>query len=98
MKSLIRSGVETVITVVICALPVAWIATWFGVPPTWLSAAFAAFCIFWSGFVFAAKVEEATRDARPAADIARRAVPPLTRSKRASQARAAPRRLKLDLR
>lgn len=74
MRSFIRSGVESAIKVAIFTLPVAWVATWCGVPPIWQSAAFMAFCIFWSGVVLAAKVEEATQDARPAPQHPRRTV------------------------
>jgi hypothetical protein len=76
--SLARSLVETAIRLVIFTVPVALVATWCGVPPTWQSAAFMAFCIIWSGVVFAAKVEEANQNARPAAETPKPTVGPLT--------------------
>lgn len=85
--SFIRSGVETAIKAVIFALPVSWVATWCGVPPTWQSVAFMAFCIFWSGVVFAKRQEEANPDARGATETPKRTVPMLTRAEVATEAR-----------
>jgi hypothetical protein len=79
--------VETAIRLVIFTVPVAFVATWCGVPPTWQSAAFMAFCIIWSGVVFAEKVEEANQTARPAAETPKRTVGLLTRAEVAFEAR-----------
>jgi hypothetical protein len=87
LTSLARSLVETAIRLVIFTVPVALVATWCGVPPTWQSAAFIAFCIVWSGVVFAEKVEEANQTALPAAETPKRTVGLLTPADVAFEAR-----------
>jgi len=85
--SFARFIVGTGIRALLFALPVAWVAKWCGVPPTWQSAAFMAFCIFWSGVVFDGKRDEDGRDTPPAPEKPKRTVVLLTPAEVAAEAR-----------
>jgi hypothetical protein len=51
--------VEMGIRSIIFTIPVALVAGWCDVPPTWKSMAFMAFCIFWDDRVFGGKKDSA---------------------------------------
>ena len=85
--NLIRSAFETAVRLVIFTFAVSAVAKWAEVPPTWKSAAFVAFCIFWSSVLFAAKDDSATQDDQPVAEKPRRTVALLTPAEIASEAR-----------
>jgi hypothetical protein len=51
VKAVARVTVEGLIRGTIFVVPVAFVAQWCGVPPTWNTIAFVAFCLFWSDCV-----------------------------------------------
>jgi hypothetical protein len=85
--SFIRSCIETGIRAVLFAIPVAYVAQWCGVPPTWKSAAFVAFCIFWSSAVSGERPTSGERDNPPAPEKPERTVVLLTPAEVAAEAR-----------
>ena len=90
--SFARFIVETGIRAILFALPVALVAKWCGIPPSWESAAFMAFCIFWSGVLFDSRKDSATPDNPPAPEKPKRTVVLLTPAEVASEARKLARR------
>jgi hypothetical protein len=51
MKTFMLFLVDMIIRSIIFAVPVAFVANWCGIEPTWKTVAFVAFCIIWSGCV-----------------------------------------------
>jgi hypothetical protein len=95
--NLIRSAFETAMRLIIFTFPVSLVAKWCDVPPSWKSAAFVAFCIVWSGVVFAAKDDSATQDDQPVVEKPKRTVALLTRAELVSEARKSTRASKQNV-
>ena len=85
--SFARFLVGTGIRALLFALPVAVVAKWCGVPPTWQSAAFMAFCTFWSGIVIDERKDADRHDNPSAPEKPKRTVALLTPAEVAIEAR-----------
>jgi hypothetical protein len=83
---------DTAIRGVVFALPVAYVAKLCGVPPTWESAAFMAFCLFWYHAVSGERPTSGERGNPPAPEKPERTVVLLTPSEVAAEARRFARR------
>jgi hypothetical protein len=71
MGSFALASVEIGIRSIIFAIPVAFVAQWCGVPPSWKSFAFVMFCCFWNDCVFGGKGIRPARAIHPQPEIAR---------------------------
>jgi hypothetical protein len=78
---------DTAIRGMLFALPVTFVAKWCGVPPTWESPAFMAFCIFWSSVVLDERSASGERHNPPVPWQPKRAVVLLTPAEVAAEAR-----------
>jgi len=61
MGSLVLFAAKLAVKSVIFGVPVAFVAQWCDMPPTWKSIAFMMFCIIWSDCVFDAKGDRSSR-------------------------------------
>jgi hypothetical protein len=90
--SFVRFVAGAGIRAILFALPVALVAKWCDVQPTWKSAAFTVFCIFWSSALFDERPTSGERDNQHAPERPKRTVVLLTPAEVAAEARKMARR------
>jgi hypothetical protein len=87
MGSFALASVEIGIRSIIFAIPVAFVAQWCGVPPSWKSFAFVMFCCFWNDCVFGGKGDSASQGDPSAAGNRKAAAIAMTPAQVAAEAR-----------
>ena len=87
MGSFALASVEMGIRSIIFGIPVAFVAQWCGMPPTWKSFAFVMFCCFWNDCVFGGKGDSAKQGDPSAAGNRKAAAIVMTPAQVAAEAR-----------
>jgi hypothetical protein len=80
-------SVEIVIRTIIFVVPISFVAQWCDLPPTWKSAAFLAFYLFWYDFACGTKAYPASRDDPSAQNNRKAAANAMTPAEVAAEAR-----------
>ena len=89
MDNLVHTIVDMIVRSIVFAVPVALVAQWCDVQPTWKTVAFVAFCIVWAGCVEPTQDRNSSSsepDDRSAAGKRRAAAEVLTRAEVAAEA------------
>ena len=87
---------EVVIRTIIFVVPVTFVAQWCDVQPTWKSAAFMVFFLFWYGIVSGPKKDSAGQDDPSSVKMRRAAANVMTPAEVAAEARKLGRQPKLS--
>ena len=95
LGSFVRFGVTMAIRLIIFSVPVAYVAQWCDVQPSWKSAAFMMFCIIWSDCVFDRKSSPSAKPVDPSVNRRKPAAAVMTPAEVAAEARKLSREPKL---